>query len=174
MDLLEVDNIELKFKSKSILDAIYIKAEKGKITGLIGSNGTGKSSLMKIIFGNLIPNNKLIRIDNKPILKPFYRKGNIKMLPQTNIFPSSFSLKKAFNLYNVSFDSFLNEFSDFNKLKNNHFFMFSGGERRLIETYIILKSKANIILLDEPFSHISPLYIEKIKKIINSEKKRKL
>ena len=52
--------------------------------------------------------------------------------------------------------------------------MFSGGERRLIETYIILKSKANIILLDEPFSHISPLYIEKIKKIINSEKKRKL
>ena len=59
MDLLEVDNIELKFKSKSILDAIYIKAEKGKITGLIGSNGTGKSSLMKIIFGNLIPNNKI-------------------------------------------------------------------------------------------------------------------
>ena len=174
MNLLEVDNIELKFKSKDILKAIYFKAKKGKVTGILGSNGTGKSSLIKIIFGNLIPNNKLIRIDKKPILKPLYQKGIVKMLPQTNIFPESFSLKKGFELYKVSLEVFFNEFTEFIDFKNYHFSMFSGGERRLIETYIILKSNANIILLDEPFSHISPIFIKKIKDIINSEREKKI
>ena len=50
----------------------------------------------------------------------------------------------------------------------------SGGERRLVETYIILKAESKIVFLDEPFSHIAPLYIENIKKLIEQEKKNKI
>jgi ABC-type multidrug transport system ATPase subunit len=174
MNVLELDNVELDFGSKNILKSIYLKAEKGKITSLLGSNGSGKTSLLRIIFGELIPNNKLIRIDNVPILKPLFKKGYIKHLPQFNIFPNTFSLKKGFSYFKISFKDFLKDFSNFNQLKNSYFFELSGGERRVIETYIILKSDAEIVLLDEPFSHIAPLYIERIKELIVVEKKNKI
>jgi ABC-type lipopolysaccharide export system ATPase subunit len=52
--------------------------------------------------------------------------------------------------------------------------LLSGGERRLVETYLIVKGKSEIILLDEPFSHIAPLYIEKLKSLITEEKQHKI
>lgn len=60
---LEIDNIELYFKNKRILNGIYLKAETGKTTGILGRNGCGKSSLLDIVFDNLKPKYKLIRID---------------------------------------------------------------------------------------------------------------
>ena len=48
--ILEIDNIELSFKNKRILNGIYLKAETGKITGILGSNGSGKTSLLNIMF----------------------------------------------------------------------------------------------------------------------------
>jgi len=44
---LEADGIQLEFNGRSILSDIYLKAETGKITGLLGRNGEGKSCLMK-------------------------------------------------------------------------------------------------------------------------------
>ena len=44
----------------------------------------------------------------------------------------------------------------------------------MIETYIILKSKVKITLLDEPFSHLAPLYVQKIKALIEIEKQHKI
>ena len=50
---LEVDSIQLAFNNRRILSDIYLKCETGKITGLLGRNGQGKSCLMKIIYGTL-------------------------------------------------------------------------------------------------------------------------
>ena len=174
MNILEIDSVVLNFGSKSILNSIYLKAEKGKVTSILGSNGSGKTSLLRIIFGELIPENKLIRIDNKPFTKPLYSKGFIKYLPQFHIIRSSFRLKKGFTYFNVSIADFFNDFPIFKEKENLRFKEFSGGERRLIETYIILKSDTKIILLDEPFSHLAPLYIEKIKRLIETEKQHKI
>ncbi|TVZ57190.1 ABC-type branched-subunit amino acid transport system ATPase component [Lutibacter sp. Hel_I_33_5] len=174
MDVLEIDNIELNFGKIEILKAIYFKAEEGKVTGVLGSNGCGKTSLLRIIFGELTPKNKLTRINNTPILKPLYKKGIIKFLPQFHILKKTLSLKKGFALFNTSLENFLIDFPSFKAQINNAIYQFSGGERRLIETYIILRSKAKIVMLDEPFSHLSPLYINKIKEILDIEKKHKI
>ena len=52
---LEVDSVILEFDSKRVLHNVYLKSETGKVTGLLGRNGTGKSCLMKILFSSLIP-----------------------------------------------------------------------------------------------------------------------
>ena len=174
MDCLEIDNIELNFGATEILKAIYFKAEKGKITAILGSNGSGKTSLLRIIFGELQPKNKLLRIDHKPILNPLYKKGVIKYLPQFHIKPENISLQNGFNFFNASFDDFLIDFPHFKSQKHHYFSEFSGGEKRLIETYIILKSDAKIVLFDEPFSHLAPLYIKKLKDLLEIEKQHKI
>ena len=171
--ILEIDNVELYFKEKRILNGIYLKAETGKITGILGSNGCGKSCLLKIIFGDLNPKYKLIRIDNSPILKPLYQTQLIAYLPQHYFIPKRLKVKTVFKLFNVDWKVFINTFESFSIYKNLIFNKLSGGEQRLLETYIILKSKHKIVLLDEPFSHLSPLYIEKIKTLISKEKEKK-
>ncbi len=65
--IFELDNVELYFKNKRILNGIYLKAETGKVTAILGRNGCGKSSLLNIAFGNLKPKYMLIRVDNKPL-----------------------------------------------------------------------------------------------------------
>lgn len=174
MDFIEIDNIELNFNEKAILKSIYLKAKKGNITGVLGRNGSGKSTLLRIIFGELIPKNKLIRIDKKPIRERFFLTDTIKYLPQFNIMPNDFTLKKAFYFFDILIKDFIIDFPLFKSYENNKFSNFSGGERRLIETYIILKSPSKIVLLDEPFSHIAPIYIEKLKELISFEKEKKI
>mgnify|MGYP005996614233 CR=1 FL=1 len=171
--IFELDNVELYFKNKRILNGIYLKAETGKVTAILGRNGCGKSSLLNIAFGNLKPKYKLIRLNNKPQLKPLYSTGIAKYLPQYNFIPNGMKLSFIFKLYALDWDVFTEKFDAFSIYKNHKFKALSGGERRLIETYIILKSESKIVFLDEPFSHLSPLHIETIKQLIAEEKKMK-
>lgn len=171
--ILEIDNVELYFKNKAILNGIYLKAETGKVTGILGSNGCGKSCLLQIIFGSLKPKYKLVRIDNKPILKPLYQTGWVKFLPQHALIPKNLSLKHIFKLYEVDWQEFVITFEEFMGCEAYKSKQLSGGQVRLVETYIILKSESKIVLLDEPFSHLAPLHIEKLSTIIEKEKSNK-
>ena len=169
----ELDNVELYFKNKSILSGIYLKAKTGQITGILGSNGCGKSCLLNIAFGNLRPKYKLTRINGKPVTQELYKTRLVKYLPQYHFIPNRMKLYRAFTLFQVNWDDFLVRFDSFSLYKNYRFQALSGGERRLIEAYIILKSKSQLVLLDEPFSHIAPVHIETLKQIIVEEKKHK-
>lgn len=171
--ILEIDNVELYYSNKRILNGIYLKAETGKVTGILGSNGSGKSCLMNIIFGSLQPKYKLIRVDGYPILKPLYLTNSVGFLPQHALVPNTVKLKTVFKLFNLDWSEFINVFESFSYFKNTKINALSGGERRVLETYLILKSNKDIVILDEPFSHIAPLYIEKFKQIIAIEKKTK-
>ncbi len=171
--IFELDNVELYFKSKRILNGIYLKAETGKVTGLLGSNGCGKSCLLDIAFGNLNPKYKLVRIDSKPVTKALYKTGLVKYLPQYHFIPNRMKLRQVFKLYEVNWDVFSDEYQAFYSYKNQRFNTLSGGERRFIEAYLILKCQSQLVLLDEPFSHLSPLYVETLKEIIVKEKAHK-
>ena len=171
--IFEIDNIELYFAEKQILNGVYLKTETGKITGILGANGCGKSSLLNIFFGSLQPRHKLIRIDKKPYLKPLFRYGMATYLPQHNFIPPNMKLETSFKLFKVELDEFLNNFPEFKDYKKARMRELSGGQQRVVEIYICLNSRAELILLDEPFSHLSPLYIEKIKNLIQDLKKEK-
>ncbi|MEP5255409.1 MAG: ABC transporter ATP-binding protein [Winogradskyella arenosi] len=172
--IFELDNVELYFKSHRVLNGIYLKGETGKVTGLLGRNGSGKSSLMDIAFGILKPKYMLIRLNNKPLQQPLYMLKIAKYMPQYNFIPSSMKVAFAFQLYQVDWHAFVTLFNNFEAYKNLRFKGLSGGERRLIEVYLSLKTESKITLLDEPFSHLAPLYIEKIKALILEEKKHKI
>lgn len=168
----ELDNVELSFNGKSVLYGVYVKAETGKITGILGSNGCGKTSLLRIFFGDLACNNKLVRIDKKGTLKNLYRVENVKFLPQSDILPDIL-LKKLFSFYGISWEEFILKFPSFRIYKNTRFKALSGGERRLVSIWLTIKSDANLILLDEPFTHLTPVYTAIIKEELITEKENK-
>ena len=164
--IFELDNVELYFKNKRILNGIYLKAETGVITGILGRNGSGKSSLLNILFGNLKSKYKSVRIDNIPIQEPLYQTKLVKYLPQFHFAPNRMKLKTALKLYNLNWNAFINVFGTFSKYESYRFSKLSGSERRLIEIYLVLKSDSKLVLLDEPFTHLAPKHIEAIKTLI--------
>ena len=171
--IFELDNVELYFKNKRILNGIYLKSQTGMVTGILGSNGSGKSCLLEILFGNLKPKYHLVRIDNTPYLKPLYQSNKVAYLPQYQLIPKFFKVKAAFKHYEVDWDTFIALFDGFTQYANKRFKDLSGGERRLIETYLILKKRSELIILDEPFSHLEPIHTEAVMKLIIKEKQSK-
>lgn len=171
--ILEADGIMLEFGEKRILSDIYFKCETGLITGILGRNGEGKTCLMNIVYGSLKAYSKSVRFDNISIPKPFKRPDLLTYLPQFSFIPLALKLKRIFADFELDYNEFESEFPEFNVKYNSKIRNLSGGQKRLIEVYIILKSKAQFSMLDEPFSHLSPIYVEKLKEILVVEKVNK-
>ncbi len=171
--ILEADSIQLDFDLKRILSDVYIKCETGKITGLLGRNGQGKTCLMNIICGSLLAASKSVRFDKISIIDAYKRPDLLLFLPQFNFIPKSLSLKRIFSDFNLSYPEFEKIFPEFQSKYTSSIKNLSGGQRRLTEVYVIIKSKTQFALLDEPFSHLMPLHIQKVKEILLEEKHNK-
>ena len=99
MSKLHVDSIIKSFGTKQVLTDVYLSCEKGEIIGLLGRNGTGKSTLLKIIFGSLPADRKFVKIGNKIITGLFDNRNLIKYLPQDNFLPSHVKVKTIIELF---------------------------------------------------------------------------
>ncbi len=169
----EADSIQLEFGTRRILSDIYFKCETGKITGILGQNGQGKTCLMNIVYGNLNPISKSIRFDNVAVFQAFSRPDLLTYLPQFNFIPSHLTLRRIFSDFELDFSDFENIFPEFSTKFKHSIKTVSGGQRRLIEVYIIIKSKTQFSMLDEPFSHLMPIQIEKVIELLELEKSKK-
>ena len=169
---LEADGIQLKFGNRVILSDIYLKCETGKITGLLGRNGQGKSCLMKAIYGPL-KCEKSIRIDNVPQYEAFKRPDLLMFLPQFNFIPKGLSLKRVFNDFRLDYSLFEKRFTGSTTGYKSNIRNLSGGEHRLVELYIIVKSITRFVILDEPFTPLNPIQAEEVTKLLLEEKGNK-
>ncbi len=82
MNTLEVDSVNLAFGGRKILTDVYLKCETGDVVGLLGRNGSGKSSLMKIIFGTLRGESQSVRLNGQYVKQLFKSPNTVHYLPQ--------------------------------------------------------------------------------------------
>lgn len=168
-----IDSVFLSFNSHEILRGVSLNLFKNQVTGILGKNGSGKSCLLKIITGQIKPQHKHIRFNNQPMGDLFKKNGLINYLPQHEFHPKSLTVHHLVKFYGINRQEFLDEYPFLKKYMDVYFSEISGGERRLIEVLLVLESNAKFSILDEPFSHIMPKYIELIKSRIKQLKKRK-
>jgi lipopolysaccharide export system ATP-binding protein len=170
---LKVDSVQLSFDDRKILQGVYLQCKQGEILGLLGRNGSGKSSLLRIIFGTLIPGYKYVSINDEYIAKG-YVNNRIAYLPQHNYLPHGIKIS---TLARVLVDEpGWDEFAGLPIYQKHHHKtvgQLSGGELRMLETLLVLYNKADFILLDEPFTHISPVQIEYFKPLLKSRAQTK-
>jgi lipopolysaccharide export system ATP-binding protein len=173
-DHLEVDSIRKSFGDKQVLTDISLTCQPGDIIGLLGRNGTGKSTLLKIIFGTLYTDYKFIRINDEILNQPFKSKSKIAYLPQDNFLPKNITVNKAVEIYSDDFDQkvFLED-DVLSKVTGTKIGNLSGGESRYLEVKLLLNLDSVFLLLDEPFNGISPLHVELIKTMILKKSSQK-
>ncbi|HBV16623.1 MAG TPA: ABC transporter ATP-binding protein [Chryseobacterium carnipullorum] len=175
MNRLHIDSITKSFGGRKILQDIYLSCETGKIAGILGPSGGGKSTLFEIIFGTVKGDTQFFKL-NETILKSLSdRKNKIAYLPQHSSFlpkeckirkliPLFCTLENTEKLYGLKMiQPFLDE-----TVRN-----LSGGEKKIIETLIITYSDVEFVLLDEPFSGVYPKAVDELEKIIKSQARYK-
>ena len=124
---------------------------------------------MKIIFCTLSCE-KFVRINGQVQNSSYSNPGLIRYLPQFNFIPSDEKVKNVFEDFSIDFQYFEQCFPEYANIHSSTIRSLSGGAKRLIETFILIKAKTEFVLLDEPFSHISPLQVEKLKELILDER----
>ncbi|REC43263.1 ATP-binding cassette domain-containing protein [Chryseobacterium sp. 5_R23647] len=170
MSKLHIDSITKSFGEKDILKDIYLSCETGNISGLLGRNGSGKSTLFQIIFGTIKGDTQYIKFNDIILKNQSDRKNRIAYLPQYSFLPKNIKIKNLIDLFcdkensaKISQSKFIQPF--LNETPNT----LSGGELRIVEVLLIIYSKAEFILLDEPFHSLSPKIITGIKTIIKQQ-----
>lgn len=174
MKKLHADSILKTYGNRHILTDVFIACEKGEIVGLLGRNGVGKSTLLEIIFGSVKADNKFIKIDHKYIKGIRDNQNLIKYLPQKNFLPNHIKISTIIKLFCDKKNASI--------IRNNHLIkplltkknkQLSGGEKRIVEIFLIVLSSAKYILLDEPFNAVAPIYKKEIKDLIIEQSKNK-
>lgn len=169
---LEIDSVNLRFKEHVVLSDVYASFETNNIYGILGRNGSGKSSLFKIIFGVLKSEYATVRIDST-YQTNLYKTNKIKYLPQHFILPNHLSIQKSMSLFDTDTKKCFELFEQYNITKEEKIGNLSGGQRRLVEIIIFLNCNCPYIILDEPFTHLMPIQIEKLKKTFAEYKQNK-
>jgi lipopolysaccharide export system ATP-binding protein len=163
---LKVDSVMLEFDNRKILQDVWLNCTQGEVIGLLGRNGSGKSSLLKIIFGSLNPAYKHVSIDGAFIAKGYHNQ-RIAYLPQHPYLPNGIKISSMAKMLvdERLWDDFaahtiyqIHQHKKVNQL--------SGGERRQLEMLMIVHNRADFILLDEPFTHITPVQAHDFKATI--------
>ncbi|GAB3268771.1 ATP-binding cassette domain-containing protein [Larkinella harenae] len=170
---LEADSIWLQFGGRKILQSVYIRLQVGQVTGLLGRNGCGKSCLLQSMMGLMPTESQSIRIDGRYVEKPYQQPTLIRYLPQRPFVPAGLTIQAAFAWYGVSIDEISEAYPLLYQFRKHKMGELSGGEKRLAEILLILKSDTTFVLLDEPFSHLMPVQLEQVQQTIQHEARRK-
>lgn len=172
-NILLVDSVHLEFGQNQVLQSAYLTARTGRVTGVLGRNGTGKSCLFKCIMGGIKPQNMFIRFNDEMSTDYGHIGKRVKYLPQNLFMPSNMTLDEAFTLYGVDYDGLVTFDTKYHMYQRRTFKELSGGEARIVEMFLVLMSDAEFCILDEPFSNIAPNCVEKMQVLIQEQKKNK-
>lgn len=159
MDAIVIKNLTKKFKEATVLDNVNISFEKGKVHGLIGRNGSGKTMLMKSICGFVPPTSGEIIVNGKRVGKDVDIPENIGVIIETPGFIPNYS---AYN--NLKFLAQLNHKIGKDEIRNaiksvglnpddkKHVGKFSLGMRQRLGLAQAIIENPDLFILDEPMN----------------------
>lgn len=184
---INIEHMNFYYGRNKILDDINIKISENESVGLIGANGVGKSTLLKLMVGLLDRYEGEILINKKKLVKenfPDIRKetGYVFQDSDSQLFMSTVYEDVAFGPRNYGYDEkeiekrVENALKSVNieKLKTRQIYRMSGGEKKLASIAVILAMEPEIILLDEPSVALDPRNRRNLINILNKMNKLKI
>lgn len=159
MELLECKHLYKEFDNKQILKDINLKIPRGKIIGLLGKNGTGKSTLIKLINDLLTPTSGEILINGeKPGVKS---KEIISYLPERTYLDKEMTIKQVIKYFEEFYKNFdtpkaIKLLKDLNLDINKKISKMSKGMQEKLQLILVMNRNAELYVLDEPLGGVDP------------------
>lgn len=178
---IEVKNVLKKFKDVDILNNINITFETGKVYGLIGQNGSGKSVFLKMLCGFYSPDSGEILFDGVNVIKNKSFPPSTRALIEKPSFISDISgyenLQLLANIQNKIGKKEIDEALDIVNLseeKNKKYSHYSLGMKQKLGVAQVIMENTDIMILDEPFNGVEVKTATKLRNYFNEIKKDKI
>ena len=167
--ILQADSLKKSYFTKPVLKDISLEIQDGSILGLLGPNGSGKTTFLKIIAGLIHASSGDIRICGKPI--GLETKAMVSFLPDRNCLYPKMTALDAIQFYQDFFDDFDRnkalELLSFMQLDQNQSIKtMSKGMIEKMNLTLTFSRAAKLFVLDEPLGGTDPVAREKIIKTI--------
>lgn len=159
MELVECKNLCKEFDKKSIINDINLTVPKGKIIGLLGKNGMGKTTLIKLINDLLTPTSGKVLINGE---KPGINSKNvIAYLPERTYLDKSMKVSQILTFFNEFYDNFNKDkaiklLKDLDLDINSKVNKMSKGMQEKLQLILVMSREAELYILDEPLGGVDP------------------
>ena len=159
MELLECKHLCKEFDDKQILKDINLKIPRGKIIGLLGKNGMGKTTLIKLINDLLTPTSGEILINGeKPGVKS---KEIISYLPERTYLDKEMTIKQVIKYFEEFYKNFdaqkaIKLLKDLDLDINKKISKMSKGMQEKLQLILVMSRNAELYILDEPLGGVDP------------------
>ena len=174
--ILELKNIEKSFGEKKVLTGVSFKAEGGKAYGLLGRNGAGKTTSIRILMDVFPANSGEVLIDGQPI---DYNKIGIGYLPEERgLYPKKIIIDQLTYFAELkgmshkaavqSIDYWLGRLG-MAEYRNKRLDTLSKGNQQKIQLITALAHDPDIVILDEPFSGLDPVNAMLLKDVVKEQ-----
>jgi ABC-2 type transport system ATP-binding protein len=175
MTLIEIDSLTKRYGRLTALDSFSFRLEEGEIVGLLGRNGAGKTTAMKLILDLIKPTKGTIKIMGKNHYNHLTRR-DIGFLPENPALTLHLSAINALNYYGMligldrvarkkKIDMLLNRMGLYD-VRKGRISVFSLGMQQRVSFSQAIMGEPKILILDEPTSGLDPIWRREIRSII--------
>lgn len=177
--VIQVENVSKIIKGNMVIDCVSVEFSSGKVYGLQGINGSGKTMLMRLISGLIYPTEGRIVIDGKILGKEIAFSESIGILIENPAFLDNYSgfanLKLLASIQNKIDDEQIYKTLERVGLEpdsRKKYKKYSLGMKQKLGIAGAVMEKPELLILDEPANALDKEGIERLKKIVQEEKER--
>lgn len=172
--MIHAENVTMKFEDFTALNHLNCTIPDGCIYGLVGSNGAGKSTFLRLISGVYKPLEGTIDIDGTPIYENPDMKKQIVYVPDDLYFLPQSNMNKMAKFYSAIYETFSYERYEnltktFGLNPNSNLNTFSKGMRRQAATILALATCPRYLFFDETFDGLDPVIRNLVKTVIYND-----
>ena len=176
---IQIKNVTKVIKRNTVVDNVSLNLQSGEIVGLRGINGSGKTMLMRLVSGLIIPTEGIIKIDEKILGKDITFPESMGLLIESPAFLDNYSGFKNLKML-ASIKDKINDDKIKDSMKRvgldpeskKKYKKYSLGMKQRLGIAAAIMEEEDIILLDEPTNALDIEGIELLKKIVKKEKER--
>ncbi|WP_281201798.1 ATP-binding cassette domain-containing protein [Erysipelothrix rhusiopathiae] len=179
--MIKIRNISKRFKNLEIFEDVSLELPKGKIVGLIGENGSGKSVLMKMLCGYSKPTSGSINVYGETLGVNRDFPSSVGVLINDSHFIKNYTgmenLEYLINIRKQTDKTFLNELIRIFDMERNiykRYKSYSLGMKQKLRIIQAFMEQPNLVLLDEPFNALDKrstmVLVDLIKRYINEDR----
>ena len=179
--MLKVEQVSKKYGNKTVLNKISFNLKKGDCFGLLGSNGAGKSTTIRIILGILNKSDGKVTYNDQEVSR---KSVNFGYLPEERgLYPKTKVIDQLLYfaaLKNMPKDKALKEINELAKILKIEEYLnmeaekLSKGNQQKVQILIAFQNDPELIILDEPFSGLDPVNSLLVADLIKKKKKDKI
>jgi Cu-processing system ATP-binding protein len=175
--MITVLNVEKRYKQVKALAGVSLTAHPGKVTGILGPNGCGKTTLIKSILGLVVPDGGEITVGGSTIAGTWSYRRETGYMPQAADFPGNLIVRELFDMLEDIRNTVatrrqeLIDLFSLNDQLNRPFGVLSGGTKQKVAVVAAFMFDAKVLVLDEPTVGLDPVAATRLKGLISTAAK---